>query len=70
MGKIKGKPYEYTINKAMKVEEKNNVNNRTAVKLFESKQIRTIWDDDAEEWYFSIVDVVGLLTESENPRSY
>jgi hypothetical protein len=42
----------------------------TAIKLFNHKQIRTIWDDEAEKWYFSIVDVVGVLTESPNPRKY
>ena len=42
----------------------------TAVKLFEQKQIRTHWDDELEKWYFSIVDVVGVLTESANPNNY
>jgi hypothetical protein len=42
----------------------------TAIKLFNDKQIRTIWDDEQEKWYFSIVDVVGILTESTNPRKY
>ncbi len=39
------------------------------IKLFENKQIRSIWDEEKEEWYFSIVDVVGVLTEQENTRS-
>ena len=42
----------------------------TAIKLFEQKQVRTRWDEDAEKWYFSIVDVVGILTESVNPNNY
>lgn len=42
----------------------------TAIKLFNDKQIRTIWDDEQEKWYFSIVDVVGVLTESQNPNNY
>jgi hypothetical protein len=42
----------------------------TAIKLFNDKQIRTHWDDDQEKWFFSIVDVVGILTESPNPRKY
>jgi hypothetical protein len=42
----------------------------TAIKLFESKKIRTHWDDDQEKWYFSIIDVLGVLTESENSRKY
>ena len=40
------------------------------IKLFEGNQIRSIWDIEREEWYFSIVDIVGVLTESENPRKY
>jgi hypothetical protein len=42
----------------------------TKIKLFNDRQIRTIWDDDQEKWFFSIVDVVGILTESPNPRKY
>lgn len=41
-----------------------------SVKLFEEKQIRTSWDEENEKWYFSIVDVVGILTDSKNPRKY
>ena len=40
------------------------------IKLFEGNEIRSAWDNEKEEWYFSIVDVVGVLTESENPRKY
>ena len=40
------------------------------IKLYENKQIRSVWDDEKEEWYFSVVDVVGVLTESENPQVY
>ena len=40
------------------------------IKLFEGNQIRSIWDNEREEWYFSIVDIVGVLTESKNPRKY
>jgi prophage antirepressor-like protein len=42
----------------------------TSIKLFENKKVRTHWDEEKEEWYFSIVDVVGVLTDSENPRHY
>jgi len=42
----------------------------TRIKLFEDKKVRTIWDEKAEEWYFSVVDVVAVLTESPNPRKY
>lgn len=41
-----------------------------SIKLFEQKTIRTQWDDEQEKWYFSVVDVVGVLTESINPRKY
>jgi len=42
----------------------------TAIRLFNEKQIRSHWDNDQEKWYFSIVDVVGVLTESGNPNNY
>lgn len=41
-----------------------------AIKLFEEKKVRTLWDDETEEWYFSIVDVVSILTESIDGRKY
>ena len=40
------------------------------VKLFEGNKIRSVWDNEKEEWYFSVVDVVGALTDSPNPRDY
>lgn len=43
---------------------------KEAIKIFEEKKVRTLWDDETEEWYFSIVDVVNVLTDSENPRRY
>ena len=42
--------------------------NKGKMRLFENKQIRTVWDDDKEEWYFSIVDVVGVLTGQPDTR--
>lgn len=42
----------------------------TAIKIFEEKQIRSVWSDEEEKWYFAIVDVVGVLSESENPNNY
>jgi hypothetical protein len=42
----------------------------TAIKLFEEKQVRTLWDAEQEKWYISIVDVVAVLTDSPNPRKY
>lgn len=40
------------------------------VKIFEGSQIRSVWDNERKEWYFSVVDVIGSLTESNNPRDY
>ncbi len=41
-----------------------------AIKLFEQKQVRSLWNEDAEKWYFSIIDVVAILTESVDPQAY
>jgi len=40
------------------------------IQLFEDKKVRTVWDDQEEKWYFSIVDVCAVLSESENPQTY
>ncbi|MBI1779869.1 MAG: Bro-N domain-containing protein [Sphingobacteriales bacterium] len=40
------------------------------IKIFEDKKVRTLWDAEQEKWYFSIVDVIAILTESPNPRKY
>jgi hypothetical protein len=42
----------------------------TAIRLFDDRQIRTHWNEEEEKWYFSIVDVVGVLTESVDPQAY
>jgi len=41
-----------------------------SIQLFEERKVRTVWDDQGEKWYFSIVDVCGVLTESRDPQSY
>ena len=41
-----------------------------AIKIFEDKKVRTLWDEENEKWYISIVDVVEILTESPRPRKY
>ena len=46
------------------------MNKETSIKLFEQKQVRSVWDDEQEKWYFSIVDVVGVLSESVDPQAY
>lgn len=43
---------------------------KEAIKIFEEKKVRTIWDDETEEWYFSVVDVVSVLTDSVDGRKY
>ena len=40
------------------------------VRLYENKEVRSVWDEEQEEWYFSVVDVVGVLSESKNPTDY
>ena len=42
----------------------------TAIKLFEQKKVRSLWNEDDEKWCFSIVDVIGIVTESANPNNY
>ncbi|MEI8326618.1 MAG: BRO family protein [Betaproteobacteria bacterium] len=42
----------------------------SSIKLFENRQVRSEWDEERQAWYFSIVDIVGLLTDSPNPRKY
>jgi hypothetical protein len=43
---------------------------QNAIQLFEDKKVRTIWDEEQEKWFISIIDVVEILTESPNPRKY
>ena len=40
------------------------------IQLFEERKVRTVWDDKEEKWYFSIVDVCAVLTESKDPQTY
>lgn len=46
------------------------MNSDNQIQIFEDKRIRTAWDADKEEWYFSIVDTVGILTDSIDPQAY
>ena len=41
-----------------------------SIKLFEEKRVRTVWDDQQEKWYFSVIDVIAVLTDSVNPTDY
>ena len=43
---------------------------KEALQLFEERKVRTVWDDQEEKWYFSVVDVIGILTDSVNPTDY
>jgi len=43
---------------------------KQAIKLFEEKKVRTVWDDEQEKWYFCVVDVVEVLTDSVTPTDY
>lgn len=42
----------------------------TAIRLFQDQRVRVHWDNDKDCWYFSIIDVIGILTGSERPRKY
>ena len=43
---------------------------KETLKLFEERKVRTVWDDEKEQWYFSIVDVVSVLTDSVDATAY
>ena len=49
---------------------KKTMTQKQAIQLFEERKVRTIWDDEQEKWYFSVIDVVGILSGSDNPRNY
>lgn len=46
------------------------MSNKQALQVFEHYKVRTIWDEESQKWYFSVVDVCGVLTDSPNPRKY
>ena len=46
------------------------MNENNSIQLFEERKIRTAWDEEREEWYFSVVDVIAVLTDSPNPTDY
>ena len=52
------------------IEKINNMEPQTAIKIFEEKKVRTIWDAKQEKWYLSIIDVIEILTGSPRPRKY
>lgn len=50
--------------------ERYSMTQQNAIRLFEERKVRSIWDDKSEEWYFAVVDVVAVLTDSVNPTDY
>ena len=44
--------------------------NKNIIKLFDDRKVRTIWIENEDKWYFSVVDVVAVLTDSKNPQTY
>jgi prophage antirepressor-like protein len=46
------------------------MSNKNSIKLFKNREIRVVWDEDKEEWFFSVIDVVGVLSKSKNPNRY
>lgn len=48
----------------------HNITPQNKLQLFQDQKVRTHWDETEEKWYFSIVDVVGILSESVNPNNY
>ena len=56
--------------KILSFKNRNKMVNKNSIKLFGDDKIRAIWDNEQEKWYFSVVDVVAVLTESPNPQTY
>ena len=54
----------------MQNKKSNAMSDNTQIKIFEDRKVRTIWDKETEEWYFSVVDVIAVLTDSLNPNNY
>ena len=50
--------------------QEENMTKENTIKLFRDKQVRVHWNDEQEKWFFSIVDIIGLLTKSVNPQAY
>lgn len=45
-------------------------NKKNSIRIFEEQKVRAVWDDEKEKWWFSVIDIISVLTESENPRHY
>ena len=46
------------------------MDNKNSIKIFEDKKVRTLWDEEKEQWYVSIIDVIEVLTQSDRSRKY
>jgi len=46
------------------------MNKQDTIKIFEDKKVRTLWDEKLEKWYFSVIDVIEILTNGNRPRKY
>jgi hypothetical protein len=62
--------YYLNLSKLVSGWNKEYMENQNNIKVFEDKKVRTLWDEEQEKWYFSIVDVIAVLTDSPNPRKY
>ena len=62
--------YKSNNNQNSKPKTKNMMKQKQAIQLFERRKVRTVWDEEHEKWYFSVVDVVGVLTDSVDGRKY
>lgn len=67
---LAGNAKKYTITNEIIVLKFMDMNEETSIKLFEAKKVRTHWDEKSEKWFFSVIDVIEILTESPRPRKY
>lgn len=58
------------MNLIKRINMEEQVDTNSTIKLFEDKRVRVLWDNEQEDWFFSIIDIVGILSESDNPRKY
>jgi prophage antirepressor-like protein len=54
----------------IKIKKNFNMEKKDAIKIFDNKKVRAVWDEEQEQWYIAIVDVVAALTNSPNPQVY
>jgi hypothetical protein len=54
----------------IKIKKNFNMEKKDAIKIFDNKKVRAVWDEEQEQWYFSIIDIIEVLTNSDRPRKY